>query len=45
MMFYRQPASIARHNAAARKAVLLLEDGTVFRGRGLGAYGQTLGSA
>ena len=43
MMLYRQPASIARHNAVARKAVLVLEDGTVFRGKGLGAFGQALG--
>jgi carbamoyl-phosphate synthase small subunit len=28
---------------AVRKAVLVLEDGTVFRGRGLGAFGQTVG--
>jgi carbamoyl-phosphate synthase small subunit len=28
---------------AARKAVLVLEDGTVFRGRGHGAFGQTVG--
>ena len=43
MMLYRQPASIARHNAVARKAVLVLEDGTAFRGNGLGAFGQALG--
>jgi carbamoyl-phosphate synthase small subunit len=30
---------------APRRAVLVLEDGTVFRGRGLGAFGQTLGEA
>ena len=28
---------------AARKAVLVLEDGTVFSGRGLGAFGQAVG--
>jgi carbamoyl-phosphate synthase small subunit len=28
---------------AARKAVLVLEDGTVFRGKGLGAFGQAVG--
>jgi carbamoyl-phosphate synthase small subunit len=28
---------------ATRKAVLVLEDGTVFRGKGLGAFGQALG--
>jgi carbamoyl-phosphate synthase small subunit len=32
-----------RAAAAARNAVLVLEDGTVFRGRGLGAFGQALG--
>jgi hypothetical protein len=30
-------------NEVARKAVLVLKDGTVFRGRGLGAFGQALG--
>ena len=29
--------------AVAGQAVLVLEDGTVFRGRGLGAFGQTMG--
>jgi hypothetical protein len=38
-----QATSIAPRIEAARKAVLVLEDGTVFRGRGLGAFGQTLG--
>jgi carbamoyl-phosphate synthase small subunit len=43
MRLDRQAASIAPRTEAARKAVLVLEDGTVFRGRGLGAFGQTLG--
>ncbi len=43
MRLDRQAASIAPCTEAAQKAVLVLEDGTVFRGRGLGAFGQTLG--
>jgi carbamoyl-phosphate synthase small subunit len=43
MRLDRQAASIAPCTEAARKAVLVLDDGTVFRGRGLGAFGQTLG--
>jgi carbamoyl-phosphate synthase small subunit len=43
MRLDRQAASIAPCTEAARKTVLVLEDGTVFRGRGLGAFGQTLG--
>ena len=38
-----QATPIAPRNEAARKAVLVVEDGTVFRGRGLGAFGQALG--
>jgi carbamoyl-phosphate synthase small subunit len=38
-----QATSIARRTEVAQKAVLVLEDGTVFRGRGLGVFGQTLG--
>jgi hypothetical protein len=34
MRLDRQAASIAPCTEAARKAVLVLEDGTVFRGRG-----------
>jgi len=34
-----QATPIAPRNEAARKAVLVVEDGTVFRGRGLGAFG------
>ena len=37
-----QATPIAPRNEAARKAVLVVEDGTVFRGRGLGAFGQAL---
>ena len=40
---YRQSVSIACHNAVARKAALVLEDGTVFWGKGLGAFGQAVG--
>jgi carbamoyl-phosphate synthase small subunit len=43
MKLDRQAASMTPGNEAAPKAVLVLEDGTVFRGRGLGAFGQTLG--
>src|ERR1700739_4484368 len=35
--------SIAPRAEVGGKAVLVLEDGTVFRGKGLGAFGQTLG--
>jgi carbamoyl-phosphate synthase small subunit len=35
-----QSCPVRRH---PRKAVLVLEDGTVFRGKGLGAFGQALG--
>jgi hypothetical protein len=35
--------SITRRTEVARQAVLVLEDGTVLRGMGLGAFGQTLG--
>jgi carbamoyl-phosphate synthase small subunit len=38
-----QAPSIAPNAEAAQKAVLVLEDGTVLRGRGLGAFGQALG--
>src|ERR1700716_4368717 len=38
-----QATSTTPRSAVARKAVLVLEDGTVLRGRGLGAFGQTLG--
>jgi carbamoylphosphate synthase small subunit len=43
MKLDRQAPSIASRTKAAQKAVLVLEDGTVFRGRGLGAFGQALG--
>src|SRR6202023_1517193 len=43
MQLDRQLTSIAPSNEVAGKAVLVLEDGTVFRGRGLGAFGQALG--
>ena len=43
MKLDRQAPSIGPRAEAAPKAVLVLEDGTVFRGRGLGAFGQTLG--
>jgi carbamoyl-phosphate synthase small subunit len=38
-----QASAIAPRTEVIRKAVLVLEDGTVFRGRGLGAFGQSLG--
>jgi carbamoyl-phosphate synthase small subunit len=43
MQLDRQLTSIAPSNEVAGKGVLVLEDGTVFRGRGLGAFGQALG--
>ena len=43
MKFDLQAPSIAPRTKAAQKAVLVLEDGTVFQGRGLGAFGQALG--
>jgi carbamoyl-phosphate synthase small subunit len=43
MKLDREAASIVPRTAAARNAVLVLEDGTVFRGKGLGAFGQALG--
>jgi carbamoyl-phosphate synthase small subunit len=43
MKLDRQAPSITPANEAAPKAVLVLEDGAIFRGRGLGAFGQTLG--
>jgi carbamoyl-phosphate synthase small subunit len=39
----RQATSIAPRAKVAQEAVLVLEDGTVFRGRALGLFGQTLG--
>src|SRR6202035_6131943 len=39
----RETISAAPRAEAARKAVLVLEDGTVFWGRGLGAFGQAVG--
>jgi hypothetical protein len=38
MKLDREAASIVPRTEATRKAVLVLEDGTVFRGRGLGAF-------
>jgi carbamoyl-phosphate synthase small subunit len=43
MQLDRQATSIARRTKVAQEAVRVLEDGTVFRGRGLGLFGQTLG--
>jgi carbamoyl-phosphate synthase small subunit len=43
MKLDREAASIVPRTEAARKAVLVLEDGTVFRGKGLGAFGRALG--
>ena len=39
----RRESAHAARGEAAGKAVLVLEDGTIFRGKGLGAYGQALG--
>jgi carbamoyl-phosphate synthase small subunit len=43
MKLDRDAASIVPRTEAALKAVLVLEDGTVLRGKGLGAFGQALG--
>jgi carbamoyl-phosphate synthase small subunit len=43
MKLDRDAASIVPRTEGARKAVLVLEDGTVSRGKGLGAFGQALG--
>jgi carbamoyl-phosphate synthase small subunit len=43
MTFREQATSIRAGAEQAGTAVLVLEDGTVFRGKGLGAFGQTLG--
>jgi carbamoyl-phosphate synthase small subunit len=43
MKLYGQTTSITGRTEVARQAVLVLEDGTVLRGMGLGAFGQTLG--
>ena len=39
----RQESATAARSVSDGKAVLVLEDGTVFHGQGLGAYGQALG--
>jgi len=43
MKLDRQATSIAPRTKVAQGAVLVLKDGTVFRGRALGLFGQTLG--
>jgi carbamoyl-phosphate synthase small subunit len=43
MKLDRKTISAVPRAEAARKAVLVLEDGTVFWGRGLGAFGQAVG--
>jgi carbamoyl-phosphate synthase small subunit len=43
MTFREQATSIRAGAGQAGTAVLVLEDGTVFRGKGLGTFGQTLG--
>ena len=45
MKLDRQATSIAPRTKVAQGAVLVLKDGTVFRGRALGLFGQTLGEA
>jgi len=43
MTLDRQATLVAPRSEAAMKAVLVLEDGTIFQGKGLGAFGQVLG--
>jgi carbamoyl-phosphate synthase small subunit len=43
MKLDQQATWLAPRTEAVRKAVLVLEDGSVFQGRGLGAFGQALG--
>src|SRR5258708_33110577 len=43
MILDRQATSTISRTEVAPKAVLVLEDGTVFQGKGLGAFGQALG--
>jgi carbamoyl-phosphate synthase small subunit len=43
MKLDRETISAMPRGGATRKAVLVLEDGTVFRGRGVGAFGQAVG--
>jgi carbamoyl-phosphate synthase small subunit len=43
MKLDQEPISATPCAEATRKAVLVLEDGTVFRGKGLGAFGQAVG--
>jgi carbamoylphosphate synthase small subunit len=43
MKLDRHAISIAPRAKVAQEVVLVLEDGTVFRGRGLRLFGQTLG--
>src|SRR5262244_121225 len=43
MKLDRQAISTAGRDKPPPKAVLVLEDGMVFQGRGLGAFGQTMG--
>jgi carbamoyl-phosphate synthase small subunit len=42
-MKYEQAVSSKSRTGANGEAVLVLEDGTVFRGKGIGAFGQALG--
>jgi carbamoylphosphate synthase small subunit len=43
MKLHEQALSNASHVERARETVLVLVDGTAFRGKGLGAFGQALG--
>jgi carbamoyl-phosphate synthase small subunit len=43
MKLDRQATVVAPRTEAAGKAVLVLDDGTVFRGRGFGAFGHSVG--
>jgi len=43
MKLHEQALSNASHVERARETALVLADGTAFRGKGLGAFGQNLG--
>ncbi len=43
MNVHEPDTPVACHNEVGGEAVLVLEDGTSFRGKGLGAFGQALG--
>ena len=43
MNVHEQDTPVASRNEVGGEAILVLEDGTSIRGRGLGAFGQALG--